>query len=110
MRIETHGHQIEVTDALRDYVDTKLGRLSRHFEGQHMAIRAQLSLENPMHKAEATVSVAGKTHHAECTGVDMYAAIDLLYDKLDRLLAKHKEIGRASCRERVETSVGAGPS
>ena len=32
MRIETHGQQIEVTPALRDYVESKLQRLARHFE------------------------------------------------------------------------------
>lgn len=106
MRIETHGHQIEVTAALREYVESKLGRLSRHFEGQHMYLRAQLSLENPMHKAEATVSVAGKTHHAFATGVDMYAAIDLLYDKLDRVLGKHK--GKLSDHHRGENPVRDG--
>ena len=106
MRIETHGHQIEVTPALRDYVESKLGRLSRHFEGQHFDLRAQLSVEKPMHKAEANVSVAGKTHHADATGVDMYAAIDLLYDKLDRLLAKHK--GKLSDHHRGENPARDG--
>ena len=106
MRIETHGHQIEVTPALREYVESKLGRLSRHFDGPHFALRAQLSVEKPMHKAEATVSVAGKTHHADCTGVDMYAAIALLYDKLDRLLAKHK--GKLSDHHRGENPVRDG--
>src|SRR5690625_5987325 len=68
-----------------------------------MNLRAQLSLENPMHKAEATVSVAGKPHHAFATGVDMYAAIHLLYDKLDRVLGKHK--GKLSDHRRGENPV-----
>ena len=40
--------------------------------------------------ADATVNIAGRTLHADASGVDMYAAIDLLSDKLDRLLSKHK--------------------
>jgi putative sigma-54 modulation protein len=90
MRIETHGHQIEVTPALRDYVNTKFARLGKHFE-HPMDVRAQLSIKKPDHCAEATVNVSGKTLHADANGQDMYAAIDLLADKLDRLLMKHKE-------------------
>ncbi|AWV06553.1 ribosome hibernation-promoting factor, HPF/YfiA family [Marilutibacter maris] len=90
MRIETHGQQIDVTPALRDYVETKLSRLERHYE-QPLDVRAQLSLDKPEHKAEATVSIAGRTLHADANAIDMYAAIDLLADKLDRLLLKHKE-------------------
>ena len=90
MRIETHGQQIEVTPALRDYIETKLARLSRHFD-QPLEVRTQLSLDKPEHKAEATVNVSGRTLHADANAVDMYAAIDRLADKLDRLLVKHKE-------------------
>jgi len=90
MRIETHGQQIEVTGALRDYVETKLARLKRHFD-QPFDVRTQLSLDKPDHKAEATVTVSGRVLHANAAAVDMYAAIDLLADKLDRLLMKHKE-------------------
>ena len=90
MRIETHGQQIEVTGALRDYVETKLARLRRHFD-HPFDVRTQLSLDKPDHKAEATVTVSGRVLHADAAAVDMYAAIDLLADKLDRLLVKHKE-------------------
>ncbi|NZA27472.1 ribosome-associated translation inhibitor RaiA [Luteimonas sp. SJ-92] len=90
MRTETHGHEIEVTPALRDYVDSKLERLSRHFE-RPFDVRIQLGLDKPQHKAEATVTLPGRTLHADASAVDMYAAIDLLADKLDRLLVKHKD-------------------
>lgn len=90
MRIETHGQQIEVTPALHDYVQSKLARLARHFE-QPFDVRTQLSIDKPEHRAEATVNLAGRTLHADANAIDMYAAIDLLADKLDRLLMKHKE-------------------
>ena len=90
MRIETHGQQIAVTPALRDYVETRLSRLARHFD-HPFDVRTQLRLEKPVHRAEATVTVPGLTLHADADAVDMYAAIDLLADKLDRLLLKHKE-------------------
>lgn len=90
MRIETHGQQIEVTAALRDYVESKLARLQRHFE-QPFDIRTQLRLDKLQHCADATVTFAGRTLHAESSALDMYSAIDLLSDKLDRLLLKQKE-------------------
>jgi len=90
MRIETHGQQIDVTPALRDYVESKLQRLSRHFE-QPFDVRAQLSVDKPDHLAEATINLAGRTLHADARAIDMYAAIDLLADKLDRLLLKHRK-------------------
>ena len=90
MRIETHGHEIDVTPALRDYVEDKFARLSRHFD-QPLEIRAQLGLDKPSHRAEATLIIAGRTLHADASAIDMYAAIDLLADKLDRLLLKHKQ-------------------
>ena len=90
MQIETHGQQLEVTPALRDYVETRLARLGRHFE-HPCQIRVQLGLDKPEHRAEATLSLSGRTLHADANGQDMYAAIDLLVDKLDRLLVKHKE-------------------
>ena len=90
MQIETYGQQMDVTPALRSHVETRFARLARHFEGD-CEIRVQLALEKPHHKAIATVNVAGRTLHGDATGQDMYAAIDLLVDKLDRQLLKHKE-------------------
>ena len=90
MRIETHGQQLEVTPALREYVDNKLQRIDRHFD-QPIEIRLQLGLRKPDHHAEATLTVPGRTLHADATGENMYAAIDVLADKLDRLILKHKE-------------------
>ena len=90
MRIETYGQQLEVTPALRDYVETKLARLARHFD-QPLDVRTQLSLERTDHCAEANIHINGRALHADAKAANMYAAIDLLVDKLDRLLVKHKE-------------------
>jgi len=90
MRIEIHGQQIEVTPALHDYVQAKLARLERHFD-QPIDARIVLGVEKTEQRAEATVNVSGRTLHADASGQDMYAAIDLLADKLDRLLLKHRK-------------------
>ncbi|MFT3763438.1 MAG: ribosome-associated translation inhibitor RaiA [Pseudoxanthomonas sp.] len=90
MRIETYGHQIEVTPALREYVETKFQRLGKHFD-QPLDVRTQLGIRKPDYVAEATLSLAGRTLHADAGAQTMYAAIDILADKLDRLVLKHKE-------------------
>jgi putative sigma-54 modulation protein len=104
MQIIISGHQIIVTPALRDYAETKLGRIVRHFEQLHDAT-VVLSIEKLFHKAEATVHCAvSKTIHADATGADLYAAIDGLADKLDRQVKKHKEKLQNHHREVVRES------
>ncbi|MEO8160540.1 MAG: ribosome-associated translation inhibitor RaiA, partial [Arenimonas sp.] len=90
MRIEISGHQMEITPALREYAQEKMGKLAKHFE-QHLDTRMILSVDKLEHKAEATLNVPGKTLFADSLASDMYAAIDLLVDKLDRLVIKQKE-------------------
>jgi putative sigma-54 modulation protein len=90
MRIEISGHQIDVTAALREYVETKLAKLERHFD-HLLDIHVILSVDKLDHKAEATVHATGRTLHADSVAESMYAAIDLLADKLDRQVIKHKE-------------------
>ena len=104
MRIETYGHEIEVTPALREYVETKLKRLERHFE-QPFEVRTQLGTRKPDYLAEATVNIAGRTLHADAGAQPMYAAIDILPDNLNRLPVKHKEkrtdVQRAGARSEL---------
>ena len=91
MQIIVSGQQVAVTPALREYVDAKLGRIVRRFEQLHDAV-VVLSVEKLFQKAEATLHcVSNKTIHADATAADLYAAIDVLADKLDRQVARHKE-------------------
>jgi putative sigma-54 modulation protein len=107
MQLKISGHQIEVTSALRDYVGSKFERISRHFENV-LDIHVILSVEKLIHRAEATVKVSQKTIHADSESEDMYAAIDLLSDKLDRQIKQHKEKltdhHRADARKLRQTS------
>ncbi|MCF6287776.1 MAG: ribosome-associated translation inhibitor RaiA [Proteobacteria bacterium] len=90
MQIEITGHQIDVTSSMRDYFNTKFERIKRHFD-QVINVHAILSVEKIQHKAEATVHINGKTLFAESTQEDLYAAIDLLMDKLDKQVRRHKD-------------------
>src|SRR6201985_2431245 len=90
MQLNVTGHHIEVTAALRGYLEKKLERIARHFD-QVIDVHCVLSVEKLRQKAEATLHVRGNAIHADAVGEDMYASIDLLMDKLDRCVKKHKE-------------------
>lgn len=90
MQLNVSGHHVEITDALRGYVESKIERLERHCD-LVTDVHCILSVEKLRHKAEAKVNVNGDTIFAETTEEDMYAAIDGLVDKLDRRVRKHKE-------------------
>ncbi len=90
MQINLTGHHIDVTEALKGYVDTKFERLARHFDHVINA-HVTLSVEKLSKKAEATLNVNGNKLFADSVHEDMYAAIDTLIDKLDRQILRHKE-------------------
>ncbi|MEM7501372.1 MAG: ribosome-associated translation inhibitor RaiA [Pseudomonadota bacterium] len=90
MQLDVSGHHVEVTPALKQYVTTKLEKVSRHFDLVRDA-HCILTVEKLRHKAEATVNVNGGKIYADATEEDMYAAIDGLADKLERRVRKYKE-------------------
>ena len=90
MQLTVTGHHIDITPPLRSYVEKKLERIVRHFD-HVMDVHCVLTVEKLIHKAEATLHVSGNSIHADATEEDMYAAIDLLADRLDRRIKKHKE-------------------
>ncbi|MBS0364488.1 MAG: ribosome-associated translation inhibitor RaiA [Proteobacteria bacterium] len=90
MQLNVTGHHVDVTPALRGYIEKKLERIGRHFD-QVIDVHCVLTVEKLRQKAEATLHVSGNSIHADATQEDMYAAIDLLTDKLDRRVKKHKE-------------------
>ena len=90
MQIILTGHHVEITNPLRDYVNSKMERLERHFDNV-TDMHVVLSVEKLRHKAEATMRIRGNNLFADATEGDMYAAIDALVDKLDRQVKKHKE-------------------
>ncbi len=90
MNLQLTGHHLEITTALRDYLHSKLARVSSHFD-HVIDVKVTLSVEKLQQKVEATVHVPGNDLHAECADENMYSAIDMLADKLDRQVLKHKE-------------------
>ena len=95
MNLTISGHHLEVTPALREYVLTKLERVTRHFD-QVVDVTVQLSVEKKKEKerrhcAEVTLHVKGRDIFVEQSHEDLYAAIDGLVDKLERQVQKYKQ-------------------
>lgn len=90
MNLTITGHHLEVTPAIRGYVEEKMARINRHFD-QVIDVSVILAVEKLKHKAEVNLHLRGKDIYVEAIDADMYAAIDALTDKLDRQVVKHKE-------------------
>jgi putative sigma-54 modulation protein len=89
MNFSVSGHHLEVTPAIRSYVRNKLERVARHFD-HVIDAHVILSVSKLRQKAEVTLRVRGKDLHCESEEDDLYAAIDLMIDKLDRQVLRHK--------------------
>ena len=90
MNLTITGHHLEGPPAIRDHVKEKIDRVIRHFE--HVtSVNVILSVEKLIQKAEVTLHVRGRDIFTEAQDENLYAAIDALAIKLDRLVIKHKQ-------------------
>lgn len=95
MNLTISGHHLDLTPAIREYVQSKLERIKRHFD-HVIDITVILSVDKLSEKekrqrAEINLHVRGKDLHAESISQDLYAAVDTLIDKLDRQVMKYKD-------------------
>lgn len=89
MSLTISGRRLEITPAIREYVLNKMARISRHFDNV-IDTQVMLSIDKLEHTAEVTMRLRGKDIHCEATDENLYAAIDLLADKVDRQVIKYK--------------------
>jgi putative sigma-54 modulation protein len=90
MHLTLTGHHLELTPALRSYVEKRLERVVRHSD-RVIDVHCTLTVVKLVQRAEATLHLRGETVHALAEHENMYASIDALTDKLERLARKHKE-------------------
>ncbi|MGE4349044.1 MAG: ribosome-associated translation inhibitor RaiA [Candidatus Berkiella sp.] len=91
MQLNITGHHVDVTPALKSYVEDKFKKIERRFNNI-TNIHVTLTVETKtLQRAEATVNLARGEIHATSEHENMYAAIDALIDKIDRQVVKHKE-------------------
>ena len=88
MNLSISGHHIDITPALRSYIETKMERVMRHCD-QVIDASVVLTLEKLRHRAEAVLRVPNKEICVVGDQEDMYAAIDEMIDKVRRVLQRH---------------------
>ncbi|ESH91567.1 MULTISPECIES: ribosome hibernation-promoting factor, HPF/YfiA family [Cupriavidus] len=106
MNFKISGHHLDITPSLREYVETKLERILRHFD-QVIDVSVLLSVDNQKEKdrrqrAEINVHLKGKDIFVEAHHEDLYAAIDMLVDKLDRQVIRYKDKVQSHDRESLK--------
>lgn len=89
MNITISGKNVEVTDALRNTINAKLGKLNRYFTDDTNII-VTLSVEKERQKIEVTIPVRGRIIRSEQVSNDMYISIDLVEEVIERQLRKYK--------------------
>ena len=94
MRINLSGKNLEITDSLRNQVNKKVSKLGRYFD-ENVEAQVTMSVEGYRHIIEVTIPFNGVVIRAEESTDDMYASIDMVLDKLERQIRKHRtRLGR----------------
>lgn len=104
MNLQITGHHLEVTPAIREYIENKLERVTRHFD-HVIDTKVMLSVEPLKHRAEVTMHVRGKDIHCESTQENLYAAIDILIDKVDRKVVQYKDKTKSHSHEPAKRQI-----
>ncbi|WNF22604.1 ribosome hibernation-promoting factor, HPF/YfiA family [Mesobacillus jeotgali] len=102
MNYNIRGENIEVTPAIREYVEKKVAKLDRYFtESPNANVNVNLKVyQDKKSKVEITIPMKDLVLRAEELHEDMYAAIDLITDKLERQIRKHKTKVNRKFREK----------
>lgn len=102
MRFNVRGENIEVTPALREYAEKKIAKLEKYFtETPDANVHVNLKVhQDKTAKVEVTIPLPNLVLRAEEMNDDMYAAIDLITDKLERQIRKHKTKVNRKFREK----------
>jgi putative sigma-54 modulation protein len=113
MQLQVKGKNVEVSDSIRDYAETKLRKLERQLSDP-TKVELELSAEkNPSiaesHVAEATIWTKGPTLRARESATDVRASIDLLVDKLDRQVTRYREKRQRGHHQHARAN-GSGPA
>lgn len=91
MQINIRGEKIVVTSAIKEYVEEKMSKMDRYFENpEDIKCSVLIKVKNNEQKIEVTVPTSKFTLRAEEAHVDLYAAVDLVIDKLERQIRKNK--------------------
>ena len=96
------GEKIKVTDSIKNYIEEKLGRLNKYFDApDSIKATALIKVKDNEEIIEVTIPTTKFTLRAEEKNKDLYAAIDLVTDKLERQIRKNKTRLKAKYKKEV---------
>lgn len=106
IKYSIRGENLEVTEALRDYVVSKLEKIEKYFQAdQELDARVNLKVyREKTAKVEVTIPLGSITLRAEDVSQDMYGSIDLVTDKIERQIRKNKTKIERKNRNKKSTS------
>lgn len=101
MKMHVTGRHMEVTNALHEALEKKLGKLDKYFQhGGPVEANVTLGVQRGFHIVEVTLFVGGMILRSEERTTDMYASIDFVVDKLERQIHKYKTRVNRKMREK----------
>ncbi|MCL5056621.1 MAG: ribosome-associated translation inhibitor RaiA [Actinobacteria bacterium] len=89
MKVQMRGRNIEITGALKEYVEKRLGKLDKFIDNLGDA-QVTLSVEKDFQRIEVTIPINGMILRGEEATGDMYASTDMVVEKLEKQIEKHK--------------------
>ena len=90
MNINIRGKKIEVTDAIKNYIEEKIGKVDKYLKNDNLDAHVLIKLRGRDQVVEVTINTKNFVLRAEEAGSDLYAAIDKVVDKLERQIRKNK--------------------
>lgn len=90
MKINVRGDKVEVTKSIKEYISDKISKLDKYFKDVDLKCSVVIRVKNDMQTVEVTIPTSKFTLRAEESNSDLYAAIDLIVDKLERMIRKNK--------------------
>lgn len=103
MEFNIRGSKLEVTDAIKNYITDKVGKLEKYFEEpEEITANVLVKVNGSNQTVEVTIPIKRTILRAEDTNKDLYAAIDLVYEKLERQIRKNKtRMTKKSTKENI---------
>ncbi|MGB9805075.1 MAG: ribosome hibernation-promoting factor, HPF/YfiA family [Desulfofundulus sp.] len=106
MKVQVRGRNVEVTNALKEYVEKRLGKLEKYLDLIEEA-QVTLTVEKDSHRVEVTIPINGIILRGEESTGDMYASIDLVVEKLEKQIERYKgKLFRRLGRQNLEVKAG----
>lgn len=105
MDIIVTGRHIEITDALRIYIEKRLSKIEKYFKDKSLVADVTIFTEKGRHQIEVSLSSNGQVVNGKVSTKDMYESIDKVIDKLEKQLKKQKEKQKSYSSKSSEISL-----